>query len=273
MGNAKLGLKLPEPVRTPLLRKAGIWVKPEGGQPGGSVKYRMVHAKVKAALEAGHLRPGTVLTEVTSGSTGLALAILGRHLGLPVELHAYETASPAKCERIRREGAYLVLHPASTPFRSLLNEVILKSRQGRHWHLGQYDRASTTAAYHALGEELVGQVREEGLEPPYIFACPVGTGGLIQGVGSRLRRAFPGIKVVAVEPLKGTTIDGMRNTQEAHLGAEDPYDLRFPDGRVTVGPPRTPAVVQGVRLGISGTAVYTAARLYGWDEVLFIAPD
>ena len=48
---------LPEPVVTPLVRAGGLWVKPEGGQLTGSVKFRMVRAKLRAAfLDGAHSR-------------------------------------------------------------------------------------------------------------------------------------------------------------------------------------------------------------------------
>jgi len=37
-----LAIALPPPLETPLLKCGSIWVKPEQGQRGGSVKYRMV---------------------------------------------------------------------------------------------------------------------------------------------------------------------------------------------------------------------------------------
>ncbi len=264
---------LPDPVRTPLLRRGGLRVKAEVKQWSGSVKYRMVYAKVCRALREGVLEPGTVLAEVTSGSTGVALAYVGRLLGRRVELHTTPGIAADKRERILSQGAKLVVHPEGTDVGALLEELRRKSEKGGLWHLGQYDRASLVFAYEDLGRELLDQLVAEGGEPPSVFACPVGTGGLIQGVGAALRGAYPGIRVVAIEPRAGECIDGIRNTELLHLGAGDPYDRDFPDEVIRMGRPRTPGFIQGIPLGESGTAVLEALAARAGGELLMISPD
>jgi cysteine synthase len=147
------------------------------------------------------------------------------------------------------------------------------SAAGRCWHLNQYERSSIVAAYHDLGEELIQQVRERNAPSPRIFLCPVGTGGLIQGVGGALRSAFPGIRVVALEPRPGSTIDGIRNTELMHQGPDDPYDRSFPDEVLRVSAPETIVAVGGLPLGESSTAAFLAATTRGWESTLILAPD
>ena len=256
------------PAETPLLPSEGLRVKPEGSQPSGSVKYRMVYAKLSDALCRGEVAPGTTLVEVTSGSTGAALAWAGRSLGHPVELHAHRSITPDKRSAIERSGATLVLHDPERPVGEILAEVVARAREGACWHLGQYDRASVVEAYRDLAAELLRQLRGE---VPRVFLCPVGTGGLIQGIGARLREAFPGIRVVAVEPLPGVSIDGTRNTDLFHLGPLDPYDKGFPDEVVRVERPAARATLGGVVLGESATAALAVARR--WPGAVLIAPD
>src|SRR4029078_5280112 len=111
--------------------------KPEQGQRGGSVKYRMVYAKVQKALRQGVITPRTKLVEVTSGSTGVALALAGKLLGLKVEVHAYASISKDKRSRILEHGANLVLHPNTIGVDDLLDRVRAQIRDGVCWHLGQ----------------------------------------------------------------------------------------------------------------------------------------
>ncbi|HZE97399.1 MAG TPA: pyridoxal-phosphate dependent enzyme [Planctomycetota bacterium] len=264
---------LPVPVRTPILNTGVCGVKLEVKQWSGSAKYRMVYAKLQSAIAEGRVAAGTTLAEVTSGSTGVALAYAGRHLGLSVELHALASISAAKRERIRAYGARLVLHPEGTPVSSLLDSVRDRAARGLCWHLDQYDRRSLITAYEDLGHELVGQLREAGGVGPEAVACPVGTGGLIQGVGTSLRKAFPGIRVLAVEPGRGVAIDGIRNTDEFHLGDGDPYDRSFPDEVLHVRRPDCPSFVQGVPLGESASAVLEALQSRPELKILVIAPD
>lgn len=266
-----LALELPPPLETPLLKCGNIWVKPEHGQRSGSVKYRMVYAKVRKAIQEGAITSRTKLVEVTSGSTGVALALAGRVLGLKVELHAYSSISSEKRTRILEYGADLVLHPNTVRVGELIDRVRALVREGPAWHLGQYERASTTAAYEDLGRELVGQLRAQNAAPR-AFACPVGTGGLIQGLGALLRTSFPGLQVVAVEPEAGVIIDGTRNTELYRL-ENDPYDAQFPDEVVRVGRPKKRWGMEGVALGESASAAFEVACSRAWGSTVIVAPD
>lgn len=88
-----------------------------------------------------------------------------------------------------------------------------------------------------------------------------------------MRRAFPEIEVISVEPETGSVIDGMRNRDEHSMGDADPFDPAFPDRRMTVSPPRGSARVQGISLGESATAIFRLIRKKGWKKTLMIAPD
>lgn len=61
---------LPTPLQTPLVRQGAVWLKMEGYQHTGSVKYRMVYERVVAACIAGELTSASVLNDCT-GFSGL----------------------------------------------------------------------------------------------------------------------------------------------------------------------------------------------------------
>jgi len=266
-----LALELPPPLETPLLKCGNIWVKLEHGQRSGSVKYRMVYAKVRKAMQEGRITPRTKLVEVTSGSTGVALALAGKMLGLKVEVHAYASISSEKRARILEHGAELVLHPNALAVGELLERVRALVRDQGCWHLGQYERESITAAYEDLGRELLSQLQAQKAAPR-AFVCPVGTGGLIQGLGTLLRTSFPGLQVVAVEPEAGVVLEGTRNTDLYRL-ENDPYDAHFPDEVIRVGRPSNRWRMEGVSLGESASAAFEVACSRAWDSAVIVAPD
>lgn len=270
---ARTADSVPSPVVTPLLRAGATWVKAEGRQRTGSVKYRLVASRVRAALASGALSGGKTLVEATSGSTGISLAWVGKGLLLPVELHAYASAPSAKLERMRELGARVVLYPSETPISDLLQEAGRREASGGGWRLGQYARDAGREPYEALAQEVLGQIREAGGPPPRVFACPVGTGGLIQGVGRVLRGACPGIRVVALEPAEGVAIEGMRPFTRVHLGTDDPFDPSFPDEVLRVEEEPGPTHVHEVHLGASAAATLALVRARGWAEALVIAAD
>ena len=265
--------KIPAPFRTPLLHRRDLWIKAETCQRARSAKYRMVVAKIQRALALGEIAAGTTLIEVTSGSTGIALAHVGEMLGMPVELHAYRTISSSKRKAIDHRGASLVLHEPDVPVSRLLEEVRKKVADGGYWHLDQYARGSVVLSYEPLGREIVAQLAEAGAPAPKLFVCPVGSGGLIQGVGTVLRKEYPAIRVIAVEPEKGHSIDGARNTELHHLGEDDPYDPRFPDEVVRVPRPKSRVTVGAILLGESASAACAVAVARKGGPALVLAPD
>jgi len=264
---------LPPPRRTPLVRSGELWIKVESLQRTRSVKYRMVFARVREALESGALGEKTTLAEVSSGSTGVALAYVGKRLGLPVEIHAPSSIRREKLEAMIACGANLVLHDPRRPVPELINEVRTKAARGLCWHLDQYSRGFASTCYDPLAEEIHDQLIPQGNPFPRTLVCPVGTGGLIQGVGSWLRRRVPGVRIVAVEPAEGQAIDGTRNTALLHLGNKDPYDPNFPDEVVRVARPAEGVRLRGVTLGESASAAVLAAGARGGEPCLILGPD
>lgn len=266
-------VELPPPLRTPLVRSGDLAIKVEGAQRTRSAKYRLVYSILQNAIRCGAIRGGMTLVEVTSGSTGVALAWLGRRLGLPVEIHSYRSISAVKRETIEGLGADLVLHPTALPMAELLESVRRKVADGGFWHLDQYSRLSGREAYRPLGREILEQLSEGGNAPPKILVCPVGTGGLIQGVGACLRAALPSIRVIALEPEETSEIEGVRNTQLFYLGELDPYDRTFPDETVRVPRPAQRVSAGDANLGESASAAVHLARSRGWRDVVVVAPD
>lgn len=233
------------PVHTPLvLSDDGTLIKLESQQISGSVKYRMVHRKVVDALERGDLGVGKTLIEMTAGTTGVALAHVGEQLGMSVEIHAYDSIDPEKLRKIQALGARVVLYHKSQPIQEIFAKIQGAVSDGWAWHLNQLDRDSIVNSYRPLADEIIHQTRELALPTPEVFVCPVGTGGVIQGVGSRLRQVFPDIQVFAVEPASGSTLDGCRNTTDLHMGDKDSYDRDFPDKTFYVESP-----VRGLKTG------------------------
>ena len=50
-----------------------------------------------------------------------------------------------------------------------------------------------------------------------VFVAGLGTGGTLMGVGRFLRRAKPGVRIVAAEPLPGETVQGLRSLDDGFV--------------------------------------------------------
>src|ERR1044071_2322875 len=65
---------------------ASILAKAEFMNPGGSVKDRIARHIIERAEARGALRPNSTILEVTSGNTGIALAMVGAEKGYRVQI-------------------------------------------------------------------------------------------------------------------------------------------------------------------------------------------
>lgn len=265
---------LPPPRITPLSRSGDLFVKWEDEQPSGSVKYRLVYARVVEALERGEIRADTTLVEASQGYVALALAWVGRELGLPVELHCGPDIDPARRAELLLLGATLIVHSTAESLPVLLGELADRARREPRWSVEQYRRDALLAGYRDLGREVVAQLRVLGSERPRAFVCPIGTGGLMQGVGVWLRRCFPDMRLIAVEAPIGCHFSGtVRNTEQLHMGARDPYDRGFPDETWYLDDGAAPESLDGHALVPSAAGIVSLVARRGLASALLITPE
>ena len=104
--------------RTPLIRlhrierdRPGIelYAKAEFANPGGSVKDRPARRMLLEGLASGALSAGKVLLDATSGNTGIAYAMFGAALGVPVLLCVPDNVTAERKRMLRAYGAEFVL--------------------------------------------------------------------------------------------------------------------------------------------------------------------
>src|SRR6266566_7448678 len=106
--------------RTPLLElkhvtsdaHATILAKLEMFSPGGSSKDRVALQMVRDAEAQGLLRPGSIITEPTSGNMGISLACIASARGYNCILTMPDTVSLERRLLLQRLGAQVLLTPA-----------------------------------------------------------------------------------------------------------------------------------------------------------------
>jgi hypothetical protein len=86
-----------------------IYAKAEYINPGGSIKDRIAKHIILEAEQRGELKPGATILEVTSGNTGIALAMVGAIRGYKVVIMMPETVSKERRNMIESLGAELHL--------------------------------------------------------------------------------------------------------------------------------------------------------------------
>jgi cysteine synthase A len=265
-------LCLPWPVLTPLSPVQGFgYIKSENEQLTGSVKYRLVYQRICDALAKGEIDSKTCLVEASAGSTGVALAFAGQQLGLKVEIHVFEGDNP-KVEKMESYGAKVKPWSRETRMETLLLYIKTYCLHKNGWHLNQYDRGLLRKAYVHFGDEILYQMHLNQFEPNH-FLCPVGTGGLVHGVGEHLLKRWPEMKVIAFEPAPGVSLGGMRNADQMSMGPGDPYDKKFPDQRLFLE--KSGPIHMGGResMGSGAQLVLGRSLLEGFSSSLMLAVD
>ena len=207
---------------TPLVEIEGLEGRPsgvrllaklEGVNPGGSIKDRPVARMLSAALRAGHLADGRRLLDSSSGNAGIAYAMLGAALGVPVTLVVPGNASRERLERIEAHGAELILTDPIEGYDFALREAhrLAAEQPEKYWHCDQYSNEDNWRAhYEDTGGELLEQFAETAGGPPDALVAGVGTGGTITGVGRRLREANPDLHIACVVPELFPGIEGLK---------------------------------------------------------------
>jgi cysteine synthase A len=199
---------------TPLIRMrsasgetgCNVFAKAEFMNPGGSIKDRIARHILFAAEKRGDLRPGFTIMEVTSGNTGIALAMVGAMRGYKVAIVMPKTVSQERRRMITSFGAELELLDeigdmqaaiARTERYAAMRDNVFLPRQFSNPDNIEAHRTGT-------GPEIMRQLNGE----IHAFVMGVGTGGTVMGVGRALRKAGSRARIVAVEPCESAVMSG-----------------------------------------------------------------
>ncbi|WP_029552357.1 cysteine synthase B [Thermocrinis jamiesonii] len=179
--------------------KVEIYAKLESFNPGGSVKDRPALSMFLDAISKGLIKEGKTVIDATSGNTGIALAMVGAALGVPVELAMPANVSEERKRIIKAYGAkvYLTDPLEGTDGAILFVRELVSKNPEKYVYLDQYNNpANWKAHFYSTGIEIWHQT---GGRITHLVAG-IGTGGTIMGTGRRLRVFNPDIQIVGVQP-------------------------------------------------------------------------
>jgi cysteine synthase len=208
---ARIGRGLPVPVL----------VKCEHLNPGGSIKDRIAVAIVDDAEAHGRLRPGMTLIEATAGNTGVGLALVAAARGYRLVCVMPEKMSEDKRTSLRAMGARVIVTPNAPPTsEENFQNVARRLARENGWFLtDQFENPANVRAHEeTTARELLAQVAG----PIGAFVAGAGTGGTITGVGRRLKRAFPDVRIVLADPVGSGLADYV---ETGTLGPDGRYEV------------------------------------------------
>ena len=193
---------------TPLLQLKGerIFAKAEFLNPGGSIKDRVALAMLEAAERDGKLKADTIITEPTSGNTGIGLALVGRLMGYKVRIVMPEGMSVERKKLIKALGAELVLIPDEEGLGGAVKRVKQMAAEDKRIYVPQQFENPENPRVHY--EETARELWHQMGGNISCFVAGVGSGGTLQGVGKFLKEHKANAKIVAVEPKDSSALLG-----------------------------------------------------------------
>jgi cysteine synthase A len=197
---------------TPLLRlkklsSGNVFAKAEFLNPGGSIKDRVAKHIIESAEKDGHLKPGMIIIEATSGNTGIGLTLIGVQKGYRVLCVMPENVSQERKKIIVAFGGETMFTPAGESLAGSLKKMkeITDADPEKYFVANQFvNPRNPEIHYQQTGPEIWHDMNGE----IDIFVAGVGSGGTLQGVGTFLKEKKPGVKIVAVEPRNSASLLG-----------------------------------------------------------------
>jgi cysteine synthase A len=251
-----------------LFPDAEVWIKSERANPGGSIKDRIGLAMIEDAEQSGALKPGGTIVEPTSGNTGIGLAMVAAVKGYKLILVMPESMSIERRRLMLAYGATFDLTPREKGMKGAIERAleIIATTPGA-WMPQQFENpANIDVHVRTTAPEILADFKDTPLDA---IITGVGTAGHITGAAQVLKKAWPNLKVFAVEPTLSPVISG---------GAPGPHPIQgigagfipanlhtqLLDGVIQVDPAdakamaRRCAAEEGMLVGISSGATLAA---------------
>jgi cysteine synthase B len=244
--------------------------KVEWTNPGGSVKDRAAASMVRDAQKRDVLKPGKTILDATSGNTGIALAMMGAALGIPVRLAMPSNVSPERKRILRAYGAEVEwTDPGQSSDGAIRRARELAGNDpDRFCYLDQYsNNANWQAHYNTTGPEILAQTSGQITH----FVAGLGTTGTFMGTTRRLKEHNPTIQAISFQPdspFHG--LEGLKHMATAIVPTI--YDPRIADHELEIETEaaydmaKRLAREEGLLVGISAAAAVVACLKIAREE-------
>jgi cysteine synthase B len=195
-----------------------IYVKLEKFNAGGSVKDRIAKYMIEQAEKTGQLNKDKVVIEPTSGNTGIGLALVCRVKGYNLFLVMPENMTVERRQILNAFGAKIILSEADKGMDGAedLARRIVSQNPSKYFMPFQFsNQANVLAHYETTAEEVLRDTNGRITH----FIGGIGTTGTLMGVSKRLKECNASIRIIAVEPEDGTSIQGLKNLETQYVPA------------------------------------------------------
>lgn len=265
-----------------------LYIKLESKNPGGSGKDRIAYKMIKSLYEENKINEHSVIVEVTSGNTGIGLAMVCAYYNLKLIVIINENVTIERIKLLEKYGAKIIKtkKEKNMEFATEIARKICKRLKNAIY----IDQFSNEQNYLAHYETTANEIIEDfNNDLDYVFVG-MGSTGTIMGISKKMKEIKNNIKIIGVEPKScsyyknnkvgkgdipgiGTTfipyIYNKKNVDEILLADKD--DAVFFVEEVMKE--------EGINIGMSSGAVISSAIRYLKEnnifskKILIICPD
>lgn len=261
-----------------------IFAKVEFFNPGGSVKDRVGLKLIEQAYHDQLINEKTTIIEPTSGNTGIGLAIACAIYGNELILTMPETMSLERQKLLKAYGAKIVLTAGQKGMQGSVDKANELARKIENSYIpGQFINPNNPLAHEKTTALEIIEDFDDNID---YFVAGIGTGGTITGIARVLKKKYPAIKIIGIEPKDSPLITkGKAGPHELQgIGANfipEILDLDLVDEVLSVSTEnaynmaRLLAKKEGLLVGItSGATLYGATKLAGENKnIVVLLPD
>lgn len=261
-----------------------IFAKVEFFNPGGSVKDRVGLKLIEQAYEDQLINKKTTIIEPTSGNTGIGLAIACATYGNELILTMPETMSLERQKLLKAYGAKIVLTAGEKGMQGSVDKANeLANKIENSYIPGQFVNPSNPLAHE---ETTALEIIDDFDDNIDYFVAGIGTGGTITGIARILKKKYPDIKIIGIEPKDSPLITkGKAGSHDLQgIGANfipKILDLDLVDEVITVSTDdayeaaRILAKKEGLLVGITaGAALHGATKITDKNKnIVVLLPD
>lgn len=261
-----------------------IFAKVEFFNPGGSVKDRVGLKLIEQAYEDQLINKKTTIIEPTSGNTGIGLAIACAIYGNELILTMPETMSLERQKLLKAYGAKIILTAGEKGMQGSVDKANeLANKIENSYIPGQFVNPSNPLAHE---ETTALEIIDDFDDNIDYFVAGIGTGGTITGIARILKKKYPDIKIIGIEPKDSPLITkGKAGSHDLQgIGANfipKILDLDLVDEVITVSTDdayeaaRILAKKEGLLVGITaGAALHGATKITDKNKnIVVLLPD
>lgn len=260
-----------------------IFLKLEMFNPAGSVKDRIALQMIEDLYSRGLINEATPIVEATSGNTGIGLCFVLATYGLHPYIFLPENMSKERIDIMKAYGAKIILTPVSEGMSGATKRAEEFCQKNNGLYINQFMNESNVKAHE---EHTSAEIIEDFPILDYVIAG-IGTSGTITGLAKGMKKHYPNLKLIGVEPLESAVISGSPAGSHGIPGigagfmpplfvknlVDEIKKIATSDARKKVNE----LTLQGLFLGISsGAAILAAenlAKTVKNQKILVICPD